>query len=234
MEVEDRRTATACWRPGTTHPTRRAIVDFVDRVVQEGSPQYLPPAERIAVFDNDGTLWCEKPMPIELGFILQRLAEMAEQDPSLRARQPWQAAREQDYAWLGDVITKHYRRRRQRREGADGRHPAGVRRDDGRGLRGAGRAVPRRGTPPDARPAAPRLRLPPDGRAAALPGGQRVHDLHRVRRRPGLHATGHRARSTASRPSASSAAPPGSATRRTTPEDRSSTRPRWTSSTTVP
>jgi hypothetical protein len=47
-------------------------------------------------------------MPIELGFILQRLAEMAEQDESLRGRQPWKAAHEQDHAWLGDVITKHY------------------------------------------------------------------------------------------------------------------------------
>ena len=44
----------------------------------------MPPAERIAVFDNDGTLWCEKPMPVELGFILKRLAEMAEADASLR------------------------------------------------------------------------------------------------------------------------------------------------------
>jgi phosphoserine phosphatase len=89
-------------------PTRQAIVDYVDRAVQEGGAQYVPPAERIAVFDNDGTLWCEKPMPLELGFILQRLAEMAEQDPSLRARQPWQAAWQKDYAWLGGVITKHY------------------------------------------------------------------------------------------------------------------------------
>jgi phosphoserine phosphatase len=89
-------------------PTRQAIVDYVDRAVQEGGAQYVPPAERIAVFDNDGTLWCEKPMPIELGFILQRLAEMAEQDPSLRARQPWQAARDKDYDWLGGVITRHY------------------------------------------------------------------------------------------------------------------------------
>ena len=88
---------------------RKAIVDFVERVTTEGGAGYVPPAERIAVFDNDGTLWCEKPMPIELGFILQRLAEMAEAGPeSLRERQPWQAAREQDYAWLGDVITKHY------------------------------------------------------------------------------------------------------------------------------
>ena len=89
-------------------PTRQAVVDFVARTVEEGGAQYVPPAERIAVFDNDGTLWCEKPMPLELGFILQRLAEMAEQDPSLRARQPWQAAWEKDYAWLGGVITKHY------------------------------------------------------------------------------------------------------------------------------
>ena len=89
-------------------PTRQAIVDYVGRAVDEGGPQYVPPSERIAVFDNDGTLWCEKPMPVELGFILQRLAEMAEQDPSLRSRQPWQAARDKDYAWLGGVITKHY------------------------------------------------------------------------------------------------------------------------------
>ena len=89
-------------------PTRKAIVDFVERVTTEGGPDYVPPAERIAVFDNDGTLWCEKPMPIELGFILLRLAEMAEADESLRERQPWKAAREKDYAWLGEVITKHY------------------------------------------------------------------------------------------------------------------------------
>jgi phosphoglycolate phosphatase-like HAD superfamily hydrolase len=83
--------------------TRRAIVEFVETAASSA-----PPEERVAVFDNDGTLWCEKPMPIELGFILRRLAEMAEQDESLRERQPWKAAYEQDYTWLGDVITKHY------------------------------------------------------------------------------------------------------------------------------
>jgi phosphoserine phosphatase len=88
--------------------TRAAIVDFVERVTQEGGRDYVPPAERVAVFDNDGTLWCEKPMPIELGFILKRLAEMAEADESLREQQPWKAASEKDYAWLGGVITKHY------------------------------------------------------------------------------------------------------------------------------
>jgi FMN phosphatase YigB (HAD superfamily) len=88
--------------------TRRAIVEFVERVTDEGGSDYVPPSERIAVFDNDGTLWCEKPMPIELGFILERLATMAESEESLREKQPWKAAREADYRWLGDVVTKHY------------------------------------------------------------------------------------------------------------------------------
>ena len=88
--------------------TRLAIVRFVGEVTGDGRPGHVPPAERVAVFDNDGTLWCEKPMPIELGFILQRLAAMAEKDPALRDRQPWKAAHTSDYAWLGDVVTRHY------------------------------------------------------------------------------------------------------------------------------
>lgn len=93
------------WRDG---PARAAIVDFVDRVTATGGGQFVPPEQRIAVFDNDGTLWCEKPMPVELGFILQRLAAMAAQAASLRDRQPFQAAYQQDYQWLGEAITKHY------------------------------------------------------------------------------------------------------------------------------
>ena len=83
--------------------TTQAIVEFVETAARE-----LPPEERVAVFDNDGTLWSEKPMPIELGFILQRLAAMAEEDAALRKKQPWKAAYEKDYAWLGGVIEKHY------------------------------------------------------------------------------------------------------------------------------
>jgi FMN phosphatase YigB (HAD superfamily) len=88
--------------------TRSAIVAFVESVTRTGGAGFVPPEERVAAFDNDGTLWCEKPMPIELGFILQRLAAMADQDPTLRDRQPWKAAHDQDHRWLGDVITKHY------------------------------------------------------------------------------------------------------------------------------
>gem|GEM_PF-2734614 len=97
--------AARSWNDG---PAVAAIRDFVARVTTEGSPEFLPPAERVAVFDNDGTLWREKPMPIELGFVLQRLAAMAEQDPALRERQPWKAAYDRDHHWLGEVMTKHY------------------------------------------------------------------------------------------------------------------------------
>jgi phosphoserine phosphatase len=77
-------------------------------VTAEGGTDAVPPQERVAVFDNDGTLWCEKPMPIQLDFILRRLAAMADQDPALRTRQPWQAANTRDHGWLGQIITKHY------------------------------------------------------------------------------------------------------------------------------
>lgn len=95
----------ARWNDGAA---KRAIVEYVARVTKEGSPDYIEPAARITVFDNDGTLWCEKPMPIEVGFILARLAEMAGKDEALRDKQPWKAAYTKDYAWLGNVITKHY------------------------------------------------------------------------------------------------------------------------------
>src|SRR5262245_31026318 len=87
-------------------PTKAAITAFVEEVTT--GPDAVPPEERIAVFDNDGTLWTEKPMPVELVFILNRWVAMAEADPSLRERQPWKAAYEKDYAWLGGVIDRHY------------------------------------------------------------------------------------------------------------------------------
>lgn len=79
-------------------------MEFVERKVSDD----VPVEERVAVFDNDGTLWCEKPMPIQADFILRRLFEMAQADPELRSRQPWKAAYERDYAWLGTVLAEHY------------------------------------------------------------------------------------------------------------------------------
>src|SRR5450755_4428041 len=89
------------WNPGAA---RRAVVEFVERTLSDD----VPVEERIAVFDNDGTLWCEKPMPIQADFILRRLFEMAQADPDLREHQPWKAAYERDYGWLGKVLAEHY------------------------------------------------------------------------------------------------------------------------------
>jgi phosphoserine phosphatase len=88
--------------------TRRAIVEFVRSATEEGGTGYVPPAERIAVFDNDGTLWTEKPMPIQLDFIMRGFAAAAAQDPTLRDQQPFKAAHEHDFGWLGQAIVKHY------------------------------------------------------------------------------------------------------------------------------
>src|SRR5664279_915618 len=95
----------ASWRDG---PTRQAIEGFVARTRGDHGSTPVPVEQRVAVFDNDGTLWCEKPMPIQLDFILRRLAEMAQQDDGLRGRQPWKAAFERDYGWLGAAIDEHY------------------------------------------------------------------------------------------------------------------------------
>ncbi len=88
--------------------TKQDILDFVAAVTDESSSDYVPPAERIAAFDNDGTLWCEKPMYIQLDLLLRKLAGQAESDSSLRSQQPWKAAWEKDFDWLGGAMTKHY------------------------------------------------------------------------------------------------------------------------------
>jgi phosphoserine phosphatase len=89
-------------------PTKSAITDFVGRVTEEGGPDYVEPAARVAVFDNDGTLWTEKPMPIQLDFTVRRLAAMAQDDPSLQGQQPYQAAYQNDLKWMGAAMVKHY------------------------------------------------------------------------------------------------------------------------------
>ncbi|HEY7294183.1 MAG TPA: HAD family hydrolase [Dehalococcoidia bacterium] len=96
----------ASWNDGKA---KQAILDFVGQVTNRSGPSFVPPEARVAVFDNDGTLWCEKPLPIQADFLLRRVGEMAQQDPSLRTRQPWKAVVERDFGWLSGAITKHYR-----------------------------------------------------------------------------------------------------------------------------
>jgi phosphoglycolate phosphatase-like HAD superfamily hydrolase len=74
------------WNDGKA---KQSIVAFVEKVTKEGSPDFVPAAERIATFDNDGTLWCEKPMPFQLFFALDRLKTLAPQHPEWKDKEPF-------------------------------------------------------------------------------------------------------------------------------------------------
>jgi hypothetical protein len=89
------------WNEGAA---KAAILEFVEQTVTSA----VPVEERIAVFDADGTLWCEQPVPVEADFLVRRLAEMAKADPKLRDQQPWKAAHEHDNGWFGKAIAEHY------------------------------------------------------------------------------------------------------------------------------
>jgi phosphoglycolate phosphatase-like HAD superfamily hydrolase len=81
------------WNDG---PPRTAVIDFVQRVTTEGSPDFVPEPERIAVFDNDGTLWSEKPAYFQLLFAIDRIRQMAPQHPEWRTQQPFKAVLDND------------------------------------------------------------------------------------------------------------------------------------------
>ena len=65
-------------------------------MTKEGGADFVPPADRIATFDNDGTLWCEQPVQVQVFFALARLRELADADPSMKERQPFKAFLEHD------------------------------------------------------------------------------------------------------------------------------------------
>jgi phosphoglycolate phosphatase-like HAD superfamily hydrolase len=90
----------ASWTDG---PTKSAIVDFVHKATT-----HLAPVDRVAVFDNDGTLWCEKPAYVQLDFLVRQLAARAAADPSLASQPPYAAAASGDLSWFGNAVTKHY------------------------------------------------------------------------------------------------------------------------------
>ncbi|WP_165224693.1 HAD family hydrolase [Aquisphaera insulae] len=85
------------WNDG---PTRRALLDFVARTTTPGGPDFIPPAGRIAAFDNDGTLWCEQPMYVQAAFALDRLRELAPAHPEWKDREPYRSALAGDLAGL--------------------------------------------------------------------------------------------------------------------------------------
>ena len=85
------------WNDG---PTKEAIVAFVEKVTDEGGADYVPPADRIATFDNDGNLWAEKPVYFQLLFAIDRVKALAPEHPEWKDKQPFKAAIEGDMETL--------------------------------------------------------------------------------------------------------------------------------------
>lgn len=86
--------------------TRSAILNFVQRVCDQDSPEYVHEAERIAVFDNDGCLWCEQPFYAQGLFLFDRLRMMAKHYPEWARTQPYQAVLEEDWHTLAEGGSK--------------------------------------------------------------------------------------------------------------------------------
>jgi hypothetical protein len=81
------------WNDG---PSKKAILDFVVKVTKEGSPDFVRPVERIAVFDNDGTLWNEQPVYTQFAFALDRVKALAHQHPEWKEKEPFKAVLQGD------------------------------------------------------------------------------------------------------------------------------------------
>ena len=164
------------WRDGAA---KAAILEFVEAVTAEGGPDFVPPEERVAVFDNDGTLWVEQPDYTQLAFALDRIRALAPEHPEWREQQPFKAVLENDLealkaAGIEGVV-----------ELVDG-EPCGhdhrrVRRDRRRLARDRTR-IPRFKRPYTELVYQPMLEL------LDVSAGERLQDLHRLGRRHRVHA----------------------------------------------
>jgi phosphoserine phosphatase len=85
------------WNEGVA---KEAIIEFVEKTTSAGSSDFVDEADRIAVFDNDGTLWAEQPMYFQLAFVLDRLDALAPEHPEWKSEQPFKAALENDMKTL--------------------------------------------------------------------------------------------------------------------------------------
>jgi phosphoserine phosphatase len=92
--------ALPSWNEG---PSKQAIRDFVAQVTNKHGPDFVPVEERVAVFDNDGTLWPERPVPAQLLFAVDRVKALAPEHPEWRGKQPFKAALESDLAALSET-----------------------------------------------------------------------------------------------------------------------------------
>ncbi len=91
------------WNDG---PAKQSVVEFVSKVTNKEALDFVRPEERIAVFDNDGTLWAEQPMYVQLAFVLDRVKDLAPQHPEWKDKQPFKAALENDRQTLAKMGLK--------------------------------------------------------------------------------------------------------------------------------
>ncbi|MFI0960879.1 HAD family hydrolase [Streptomyces sp. NPDC021080] len=92
----------ASWNEG---PARRAVLDYVHEATSPG-PAFVEPADRIATFDNDGTLWVEQPMPPQFDFVFRAWEQEVKADPSLAERQPYKALVQRDQSFFEGLATQ--------------------------------------------------------------------------------------------------------------------------------
>jgi phosphoserine phosphatase len=93
LPVHAQTDALPSWNNG---PSKARIVSFVEQVTKAGSPDFVVPAKRIAVFDNDGTLWSEKPAYFQLFFAIDRVKALAPKNPEWKTQQPFKAVLDND------------------------------------------------------------------------------------------------------------------------------------------
>lgn len=86
------------WSDG---PVKSSITKFVEKVTTEGNPDFVRPAERIATFDNDGTLWCEQPMYFQMMFAFDRIKALADKHPEWKDQEPFRAVLDNDLKAFG-------------------------------------------------------------------------------------------------------------------------------------
>ena len=185
----------ACPRGTTARPSSPSST-LSTKVTTAGSPDFVPVPERIAMFDNDGTLWSEQPVPVQFYFVVDRVKALAPQHPEWKTKEPFAsllkgdvkaALAGGDHGLMELFMATHTGMTTTEFEQivkdwiATAKHPTD-------------------------RQALPRHDLSADARSARLPARERLQELHRLRRRHRVHAPVDGSRPTASRRNRSSAA----------------------------
>ena len=163
------------WNDGTA---KQAIVNFVKATTDQSNPDFVPPEERIATFDQDGTLWVEHPMYTQVEYCLERVPALVKAKPELANVEPFKTVMSGDREAMAKLPTADL-------EKLLYATLTGMTVDD---FRAESREVDRNGQRRTLEAALHRTHLPADAGGAELPASQRFQNLHRHRWRSGFRA----------------------------------------------